>query len=232
MFFKMHSLYPILILSLKISSCAVLLQTVPAIFWGWYLTKRKSKFQFLFQSLILLPLMLTPLVVGYFVLQLFHPDSWLGNSLQQLGVDILFNWKGAVIAVSIVSFPLYVQSVQIAMTTVPKKFEHLSLVLGNSTWQTFLKVILPLTRFGILRGALISFARNLGEFGATVVVVGIIPLQTETIPSAIFRSLSIPNQENKIRTLIILSIAFSLLFLFFIQWIEQARKKDWRFNTT
>ncbi len=228
----MFELYSILFLSLKISGCAVLLQTVPAIFWGWYLTKQKGKFQFLFQSMILLPLMLTPLVVGYFVLQLFHPTSWLGVGLQKLGIDILFNWKGAVIAVSIVSFPLYVQSVQIAMTTVPKKFELLSFVLGNSTWQTFLKVILPLTRFGILRGALISFARNLGEFGATVVVVGIIPLQTETIPSAIFRSLSTPNQENKIRMLITLSIAFSLLFLFFIQWIEYLRKKDWNFNTT
>ena len=228
----MRELYPIVVLSLKISSCAVLLQTIPAIWGGWYLTRQKSRFKLLLQSLILLPLMLTPLVVGYFVLQLFHPNSWLGTSLQKLGIDILFNWKGAVIAVSIISFPLYVQSVQIAMTNIPKKFEQLAVILGNSTWQTFLKVVLPLTRFGILRGAFISFARNLGEFGATVVVVGIIPLQTETIPSAIFRSLSIPNQENKIRTLIILSIIFSLLFLFFIQWIEYARKKDWSFNTT
>ena len=81
----MRELYPIVVLSLKISSCAVLLQTIPAIWGGWYLTRQKSRFKLLLQSLILLPLMLTPLVVGYFVLQLFHPNSWLGTSLQKLG---------------------------------------------------------------------------------------------------------------------------------------------------
>ena len=224
------TIYNILLLSFKISLVAVLIQTIPAILVGWYLARSNSKLKILYNSLLLLPLVLTPIVIGYFVLQLFHPSGIIGNLIGKFDIDIIFNWKGAVIAVCIVSFPLYAQSVQIAVSALPKKFEILSSSLGQSPWQTFLKVTLPLIKLGILRGALLSFSRNMGEFGATVVVAGIIPTQTETVASAIFRALSIPNQESKLQLLIFISIALSLTFIFFIQWLEFLKRRDWNFS--
>lgn len=219
-------IYSILFLSFKISIVAVAIQTVPAIFCGWYLSRQNKKFSFFYNALLLLPITVTPIVIGYFILQVFKPNGWLGSFLQLAGIEIIFNWKGAVIVVSIISFPLYVQSIQIAISAIPKKLETLSLLLGKTSWQTFLKVSLPLARFGIIKGALLAFSRSMGEFGATVVVAGIIPTQTETIPAAIFRALNSPNQEQRVQLLVVTSILVSLFFIFLIQWIEYLNKKN------
>ena len=216
----------VVVLSFQISFVSILLQSLPAIYFGYYLATSKTQLASILNVIFLLPLVLTPLVIGYFVLYLFQPDFFLGHWLQKIGIEIIFNWKGAVIAVSLVSFPLYVQAVQIAFVNTSEKLRLLSLFLGNKPYQTFFKVTLPLCKFGILRGALLAFTRNIGEFGATVVVAGIIPQKTETISSGIFRSLSIPSQENRVQLLVFTSLLISFIFLIFIQWLQTFSKNS------
>ena len=213
------------LLSLKISFLAVLLQTIPAIYCGYYLTTHKGKLAVLLNTLSMLPLVVTPLAIGYFILYFFQKNSISGRILQNLDIEIIFNWKGAVLAVSLVSLPLYIQGSQIAFASVPKKLHQLSLSLGNTSSQTFFKIILPLSKFGIIRSALLAFARNMGEFGATVIVVGIIPQKTETLASGIFRSLNIPGQENRVQLLIFTSLLISFFFIILIQWMQLLAKK-------
>ena len=213
-------IYSAILLSLKISFFAVLLQSIPAIFIGYYLTTNKGKLALFINILSMLPLVLTPLVVGYFVIQVFHPNRAMGIFLDKLGIEILFNWKGAVLGVFLVSIPLYIQSVQIAFSSVPKNLRKHSLLLGNSPFKTFFQVNLPLCKFGILRGAMLSFTRGLGEFGASIMIMGIIPNKTETIPTSIFRNFSIPGNEEKVHLLVFISFLISCFFLILIQWLQ------------
>ena len=213
-------IYSAILLSLKISFVAVLLQSIPAIFIGYYLATRQGKLALFINILSMLPLVLTPLVVGYFVIQVFHPNRAIGILLEKLGIDILFNWKGAVLGVFLVSIPLYIQTVQIAFLSVPQNLRKHSLLLGNTPLKTFFQVDIPLCKLGILRGALLSFTRGLGEFGASIMIMGIIPNETETIPTSIFRHFSIPGNEEKVHLLVFISFLISCFFLILIQWLQ------------
>jgi molybdate transport system permease protein len=219
-------LLSVVLLSLKISFFATLLQTPLAIYLGFYLAKAKGKWAIFLNGICLLPLVVTPLAIGFFVLYLFQPRSLLGDFFQKIGVEIIFNWKGAMIAVILVSIPLYIQAAQSAFASVPQRLQQLSLSLGNNPFQTFFKITLPLCKFGIIRGALLSFTRGMGEFGATVVVAGIIPQKTETIASAIFRNLSIPDRESTVILLVATSLFISFFFLIFIQWLQILAKQN------
>lgn len=219
-------LLSVIFLSLKISFISILLQTIPAVYCGYYLATKKGKWVIILNGISLLPLVVTPLVIGYFVLYIFHPQSLLGKFFQKFGIEFIFNWKGAVVAVFFVSIPLYIQGAQIAFTSVPRKLQQLSLSLGNTPLQTFFKITLPLCKFGVIRGAMLAFTRCMGEFGATVVVAGIIPQKTETIASGIFRSLNIPGQESRVGLLIIISLLLSLFLLISIQWLQILAKQN------
>ena len=210
----LQGLLNILFVTCKISFVAILIETPVAIYLAWLLVKSKIPAKAVLQSIIMLPMVTTPLVIGFFLLELFHPQSFIGKLFRSLNIDIIFNWKGAVIAVSLISLPLYIMTIVIAFQKIDTKLELVSSCLGKTRWQTFWRVTFPLSYHGIVQGALLAFTRNMGEFGATVVILGIIPSNSETISIAIHRYIQIPNQESKLYVLILLSLLLSSICVF------------------
>lgn len=173
-------------ISLTVGLAATLLSLPPAILVAWVLERTRAPGRGLLHTLVLMPLVLPPVVVGYLLLRLFSPRGPLG------ALPVAFHWTGAVVAAAVVGFPLLVLMTGLAMKSVDPRLEIASRVLGRSRWQTFWRVTVPLSWPGILAGAALAFARGLGEFGATIVLAGRIPGETETIPLAIYARLESP----------------------------------------
>ena len=197
-------------LSLTVGLVATVLSLPAAIAVAWYLERTRLPGRELVQTLVMLPLVLPPVVVGYLLLRLFSPRGWLGRLLAGVGTPVAFHWLGAVVAAAVVGFPLFVLMVAQAMKAVDRRYETASRVLGRTSWGTFFRVTLPLSWPGILSGAAIAFARGLGEFGATIVLAGRIPGETETIPLKIYTELDSPGGEERIAGLVVASVSLCL----------------------
>jgi len=197
-------------LSIMVGLVATIASLPPAVAVAWYLERSKLPGRELVQTLVMLPLVLPPVVVGYLLLRIFSPRGFLGEFLEVAGLPVAFHWLGAVVAAAVVGFPLFVLMVAQAMKAVDCRYETVSRVLGRSAWGTFWRVTLPLSWPGILSGAAIAFARGLGEFGATIVLAGRIPGETETIPLRIYAELDSPGGEARIAGPIAASILLCL----------------------
>ena len=159
--------------SLVIAAGAVILATPLAIGAGWLLARRNFPGKTLLHLLMLSPLVLPPVVTGYLLLSGLGRTSWLGELLQSaMGLELSFNTSAAVIAAMIMGLPLYVASVRIAIESVPRELEEVAEVSGATSFQIFRRVTLPASWSGIVAGALLAFARGMGEFGATVILAG------------------------------------------------------------
>ncbi len=197
-------------LSLLVGFSATLLSLPGALFVAWFLERSRAPGRGLVQTLVMLPLVLPPVVLGYLLLKVFSPRGVVGQGLAGLGLPVAFHWLGAVVAAAVVGFPLFVLMISLAMKGVDPRLERMSQSLGRTRWSTFWRVTLPLSWPGILAGAAISFARGLGEFGATVVLAGRIPGETETIPLAIYAQLDSPGGESRVVGLVVASIILCL----------------------
>ncbi len=198
-------------LSLAVGLAATLLSLPVALALAWFLERTRSRARDLVHTLVLMPLVLPPVVVGYLLLRLFSPRGWVGRALEGVGLPVAFHWLGAVVAAAVVGLPLFVMMIALAMKGVDPRLEIVSRSLGRSRWETFRRITLPLAWPGILSGAAIAFARGLGEFGATVVLAGRIPGETETIPLAIYAELDSPGGETRILFLVLASVVLCLL---------------------
>jgi len=198
-------------ISLQVGAAATLLSLPAAIVVAWFLERSRMPGRQVVQTLVWLPLVLPPVVTGYLLLKAFSPRGALGQVLDGLAMPVAFHWLGAVTAAAVVGFPLFVMMIVLAMKAVDPRLEIISCSLGRSPWQTFWRVTLPLCWPGILVGAAISFARGLGEFGATIVLAGRIPGETETIPLRIYAELDAPGGEHRITGLVMVSIALCVL---------------------
>jgi molybdate transport system permease protein len=158
----------------------------------------------------MMPLVLPPVVVGYLLLKIFSPRSLWGQSLQAAGVPVAFHWLGAVVAAAVVGFPLFVMMIAVAMKGVDPRLEIVSRSLGRTQLGTFFRITLPLSWPGILSGAALAFGRGLGEFGATIILAGRIPRETETIPLAIYALLESPGGERQVAGLVAASVLLCL----------------------
>ena len=177
---------------------AVLLER--ARFWGRPLVS----------ALIYLPLVLPPVVTGYLLLLGFGPKGPIGGLLAGIGVSFAFNAKGAALAAAVMAFPLFVRSIQLSLAGVDRGLEDAAKTLGAGRVRVFFTITLPLMASGVAAGAVLGFAKAMGEFGATITFVSNIPGETETIASAIYALLQVPGQEPVVMRLIILSAALSL----------------------
>ena len=169
----------------------------------------------LVDGIVNLPLVLPPVVVGYLLLLLLGNKSWLGSLLSDLGIQIIFTWKAAVIASMVVGFPLLVRSIRIGMETIDEKLIQASRTLGALWYDTLFTIILPLSIRSIMAGASLMFARSLGEFGATIIIAGNIPGVTQTIPLAIYDYTSTPGGDRMALALCLVSIILALTVLIF-----------------
>ena len=166
--------------------------------------------RFLVNALVYLPLLLPPVVTGYLLLELFGRNGPVGSLLEALGLGIAFRWTGAAVAAAVMAFPLLVRAIRLSIEAVDLRLEQAGATLGASPLWVFLSVTLPLILPGILAGTVLTFAKAMGEFGATITFVSNIPGETRTLPSAIYTFLQVPGGEGAVLTLVLISIAVSL----------------------
>ena len=209
------------LLSLKVAFWSSLLTLPLAIALAWILARWYFPGKVLLDSLVHLPLVLPPVVVGYALLLTFGARGPLGALLQHyLGITLVFNWKGAVIASAVMALPLFVRAIRISFETADRKLEAAARCLGASPWRVFLGVTLPLSLPGIIAGAILGFARSLSEFGATITFVSNVPGETQTLPLAINTLIQVPDGEPAALRLTAISLAIGFLALVFADRID------------
>lgn len=217
--------YSPLLLSLKVAGIATIIVFVLGIVLARTFTRRDFFGKNVIESLFLLPLVLPPTVVGFGLLFVFGKNGILGKPLLDwFGIQVVFTWIGAVIASTVVSFPLMYQSAVAAFQTIDDKLEHAALTMGASRWRVFWTIAFPLAWPGLLSGLILSFTRALGEFGATLMLAGYIPGKTDTIPMAIYFAVETGHKERAFFWVIfILALGFSAIL-----WINWWSKRNIR----
>lgn len=198
-------------LSLKVSAVAVGLSLPLAFVLAWALARGRFPGKVLLDALVHLPLVLPPVVTGWFLLIAFGPQGPAGRWLEAwLGLTFLFRWTGAALAAAVMALPLMVRAIRLSLEAVDPKLEQAAMTLGASRWRTFRTITLPLALPGVIAGAVLGFARSLGEFGATITFVSNIPGETQTLPLAIYSALQIPGAEPQVVRLVVVSVLLSL----------------------
>lgn len=214
-----------LLLSAKVAGFATLISLPFAILLAWFLARYQFRFKYIVEALLQMPLVLPPVVLGYLLLISFGTQGWIGQLLYQFGIQLAFNWKGAVLASIIVAFPLMVQPIRLSFQMINRELEIVAGSLGASPFKVFLSICLPLSLPGILIGSILCFSRSLGEFGATITFVGNIPDETRTIPIAIYTLIQQPNGEQMAMRLVVLSLILAFSALIANYWIMQKYQK-------
>ena len=183
-------------LSLWVACWATLLALPLALWVAWLLARRDFWGKALLNAAVHLPLVLPPVVTGYLLLLSFGRSAPLGRALEAVGLTLAFHWTGAVLAAVIMGFPLMVRAMRLAIEAVDPRLEEAAATMGAPRGAVFARVTLPLILPGILAGAVMGFAKAMGEFGATITFVANIPGQTQTLPSAIWTALQVPGGEG------------------------------------
>ena len=173
-------------ISMRSSACATLITLVFGVAAAWFVAAYSKKTKGLIDSILTLPMILPPTVVGFFLLIIFGKNGFIGGFLEKFNIEIIFSWAAIVIAASVVSFPLMYRTVRAAFEQIDLNILDAARVLGANEFKLLFKVAIPVAWPGIAAGTILSFARSLGEFGATLMVAGNIPGRTQTIPVAIF----------------------------------------------
>ena len=209
----------LILLSIKVAAVATLINIPIAVYIGWLIGRRNIRGKLILETVISLPLALPPVVTGYFLLILVGRESAIGQISQFLfGNDIVFTWVASAIAASVVSFPLMVRAIIVAMQGVDTTLERSARSLGAGPIRTFLQITFPLCYNGLVAGILLGFVRAIGEFGATIVVAGNIPGRTQTIPLAIYSKVQLGKDSEAIN-LIIISTVLAIITLIIHHWL-------------
>ncbi len=215
-----------IILSLKVSFIATMVTVIIGIFLARIFTKYNFKYKNILEVMIIIPMILPPSVIGYGLLCLIGRNGLIGKFLYDaFGITFVFHWTGACIAAFVVSLPLMYQSCKAAFLDIDPIYEDVAMGLGANEKIVFWKVSLPLAFKGILCGSILSFARAIGEFGATLMVAGNIPEKTQTIPIAIY--FSIASGDLKLANILMgITIVFSFMVIYTLNfWIKKDSKK-------
>ena len=200
-------------LSVKVALVAMIASLPLAIAMALLLARRDFWGKQLLNGLVHLPLVLPPVVTGYLLLLSFGRRGIFGAALADLGIVFSFRWTGAALACAIMGFPLMVRAIRLSIEAVDRKLEAAASTLGASPLWVFLTITLPLTLPGIVAGMILSFAKAMGEFGATITFVSNIPGETQTLPSAIYTYTQVPGGDAGALRLTLISVAISLLAL-------------------
>lgn len=209
-------------LSLKVALVAMTASLLPGIAVAYALERGRFWGRQVLDVLVHLPLVLPPVVVGYALLIGFGRRGPIGSFLsEQFGIVLSFRWTGAALACAIMGFPLLVRAIRLSLETVDRKLEDAAGTLGAHPAWVFLFVTLPLILPGIIAGMVLSFAKAMGEFGATITFVSNIPGETQTIPSAIYTFTQVPGGEGGALRLTLVSVAISIAALWTSEWMAR-----------
>ena len=213
-------------LSLRVSFWATLLSLPLGIFVAYALARWQFWGKQLLNGLVHLPLILPPVVTGYLLLLAFGRKGYVGQFLDEwFGIVLAFRWTGAVLAAAVMAFPLMVRAIRLAIEAVDPKLEEAASTLGAPRLWVFTTVTLPLILPGIVAGAILAFAKAMGEFGATITFVSNIPGQTQTLPSAIYAFLQVPGGDGQAFRLVVVAIAVAMVALLLAEWVSRAIAK-------
>lgn len=221
MFLQEMDWHPV-ILSVRVAIIATILVSCLGVPLTRFMARKEFYGKDVVEAVITLPLVLPPSVVGYGLLMLIGKNGLLGKHLADMGITLVFTWYAAVFAATVVAFPLMYQSAKAAFMSVDLDFEKAARTLGASETRIFFTVTLPLAWPGILAGLVLTFARALGEFGATLMVAGNIPGLTQTIPTAIYFAVE-SGKDVLARTLVVIITVFSFCVIF---WVNRWAKKQ------
>lgn len=220
----MNDFFPIVLLSLQVAATAVVLDAPFAIVLGWLLARKNFPGRSIINTVLTAPLVIPPVVTGYFLLVVLGRRGLIGAWLEStFGVALAFTWKAAAIASALIALPLFVRAVQVAIAGVDIKLEEAARVLRHNEWQVFRRITLPLAWHGCVAGAMLAFARGLGEFGATIVFAGNIPNVTQTIPLKIFSLINQPGGEQRLWPLLVASVALAFAAVLVSEWMVRQR---------
>jgi molybdate transport system permease protein len=200
-------------LSLEVATTATLLALPAGFAIAALLAFSRIPGKAIIEGIVNLPLVLPPVVVGYLLLLSFGRHGWLGSLLDHFGIQVIFTLKGAIIASSVVGFPLMVRSIRLGLESIDKNSIFAARTLGASWSDSLFTIIIPLSYRSILAGMTLMFARSLGEFGATIILAGNIPGVTQTIPLAIYQYTSTPGGDSMALSLCLVSIVLSFMVL-------------------
>ncbi len=214
----------IVLLSLKVAFWGVATSLPFAVATAFVLARKRFWGKTFFDAVVHLPLVLPPVVVGFALLVLFGRQGPIGKLLDPLGIVFAFRWTGAALAAAVMGFPLMVRAIRLAIDAVDMRLETAARTLGAGAWRVFFTVTLPLAWPGLVTGALLGFARALGEFGATITFVSNIPGETQTLPLAIYTFTQSPGQDAQALHLCIVSVALSLGALAFSEWLVRRER--------
>lgn len=212
-----------LMLSLRVSFWAMALSLPLGLLTAYALARWRFAGRQLLNGLVHLPLILPPVVTGYLLLLAFGKQGPVGAVLDRwFGVTFAFHWTGAALAAAIMAFPLMVRAMRLAIEAVDPKLEEAAATLGASRLWVFATITLPLILPGILAGAVLAFAKAMGEFGATITFVSNIPGQTQTLPSAIYTFLQVPGAEPQAMRLVVVAVGVAMAALLLSEWLSRA----------
>jgi molybdate transport system permease protein len=165
---------------------ATLLMVPPGLFFAWLLARKRFRGRVLVETLVSLPLVMPPVATGLILLMLFSPRGPIGRWLAAIGIDVIFTWRAVVLAMTVMGLPLFVRTVRAGIEQVDRRYEAMAATLGAPPLRVFYSVTLPLALPALTAGAVLGFARAVGEFGATIMIAGSIPGATRTLPVAIY----------------------------------------------
>jgi molybdate transport system permease protein len=212
-------LFHVTLFTLGVALLSTLLILPPGVALGWLLARRRWPGKAVIETLVALPLVIPPVATGLILLKLFGRRGVLGQFFQNaLGLEIVFTWKAVVIATAVMSFPLLVRSARVAFEEVPQRIEGVARTLGAGPWRVFFAISLPLAQRGLLAGCVLAFARALGEFGATVMIAGMIPGETITLSLGIYHEVQLGNDSAAL-SLLGVSVALAFGAVALSEWL-------------
>jgi molybdate transport system permease protein len=216
--------WQITIFSLAVGLASTLLILPFGIALAWLFARKEWPFKSVLETFVLLPLVMPPVSTGLVLLKIFGRRSPLGQWLYDRGIEIVFNWKGVLIAMAVMSFPLLVRSVRTSFADVNVRLEQIAATLGASPLKIFFVVTMPLAYRGIVAGALLAFSRALGEFGATILLAGNIPGETQTLSLAIYNFVQL-GKDSEAYVLLGITVALAFLFVWSSEWLLRTGKR-------
>jgi molybdate transport system permease protein len=211
--------------SLVVAGLATLVNLVPGIALAWLLARKHWRGKALVETLVALPLVMPPVATGLILLKLLGRRG-LGEWFEKiLGLEIIFTWRAVLIAMSVMAFQLFVRSARTAFEMINPRLEQVARTLGAGRWRVFFTISLPLAAKGLIAGTVLSFARALGEFGATFLVAGNIPGRTSVLSVAIYNEIQLGRDAHALQLLGV-SIFFAFLFLMLSEWLLRHQRSD------
>jgi len=214
----------ITLFSLSVGLASTLLILPFGIALAWLFARKEWPLKSVVETIVLLPLVMPPVSTGLILLKIFGRRSPVGQWLYDLGIEIVFNWKGVLIAMAVMSFPLLVRSVRTSFSEVNPRLEQIAATLGASGLRIFFAITMPLAYKGIIAGALLAFSRALGEFGATILLAGNIPGRTQTLSLAIFNFVQ-TGKDAEAYILLAITVMLAFAFVWCSEWLLRTGKK-------